>query len=571
MKITECGGDGIVEVPAETTRKVTVSCQTTYRDSETQTDPYSPPYKLNSDAQPELIKLSFMVWGAGLPPGQLEMETVLRMRNREAWAAILPPESEPDHLLWKTEMIRKVEEQEWQLREQEMAEIQEVRLQLMRELLRRQTKKYTDRVNIRLQQHWQRQSHNKQNKLDNIKNNYERTLRRQRRFFCSRLQMYPTLRTRAADNDIFTPSNTKSSSLTVHRPIKHCFPSYLNTGTGLDNLERMYGESMTRPNIKLPSTPPTYLLQKRFYRKHRVLKELNWLYDTIQSKKRFVCVPSSPPRLLVPIQRQQPPLEPPSHQLPPPDTCPRHEAARLLQRLARGRTVELRTARYLQHRRQLVDELRSTHALRYAQMLDKTCRQRSVTAAQRLRYVAEQQDRVVDEALGRIESAAIARLLALLSNELLRLQEERKIQAFCMLAEREREMREAAEAGLRQKELRRRREIDEIFKHEMAMHQSTVQQYLEDIVLESIDSVADQQARQHVRQLAAFLSHPANYNHIENEAPVLVHQWLIPEMERLQQRRDDRHTDTRRLVAARDVLFSQLQPATEVNTGTGTE
>lgn len=39
---------------------------------------------------------------------------------------------------------------------------------------------------------------------------------------------------------------------------------------------------MTRPNIKLPSTPPTYLLQKRFYRKHRVLKELNWLYDTIQ-------------------------------------------------------------------------------------------------------------------------------------------------------------------------------------------------------------------------------------------------------------------------------------------------
>ena len=45
-----------------------------------------------------------------------------------------------------------------------------------------------------------------------------------------------------------------------------------------------------------------------------------------------------------------------------------------------------------------------------------------------------------------------------------RLQEERRIHAFSMLAERERRVREAEESGRRQVEERRRREEDEIFK-----------------------------------------------------------------------------------------------------------
>ena len=44
------------------------------------------------------------------------------------------------------------------------------------------------------------------------------------------------------------------------------------------------------------------------------------------------------------------------------------------------------------------------------------------------------------------------------------LQEARRIQAFAMLAERERRMREAEESGRRQVEERRRREEDEMFK-----------------------------------------------------------------------------------------------------------
>ncbi len=59
---------------------------------------------------------------------------------------------------------------------------------------------------------------------------------------------------------------------------------------------------------------------------------------------------------------------------------------------------------------------------------------------------------------------ALGRELDLLSKELRRLQEERRIHAMVMLGERERRRREAEESGTRQREQRTRRIHDETFK-----------------------------------------------------------------------------------------------------------
>lgn len=71
---------------------------------------------------------------------------------------------------------------------------------------------------------------------------------------------------------------------------------------------------------------------------------------------------------------------------------------------------------------------------------------------------------MMEKHLAQVEGRALANLLDFLSKELIRLQEERRIHAFAMLAERQRRMREAEESGRRQVEERRRREEDEIFK-----------------------------------------------------------------------------------------------------------
>lgn len=60
--------------------------------------------------------------------------------------------------------------------------------------------------------------------------------------------------------------------------------------------------------------------------------------------------------------------------------------------------------------------------------------------------------------------AELERLFDTLSKELIHLQEERRIHAFTLLAERDRRLREAEESGRRQIEERRRREEDEIFR-----------------------------------------------------------------------------------------------------------
>ena len=59
------------------------------------------------------------------------------------------------------------------------------------------------------------------------------------------------------------------------------------------------------------------------------------------------------------------------------------------------------------------------------------------------------------------------RQLDFFNKELIRLQEERRVSAFVMLAERQRRIREAEESGERQREERMRRIEDEIFKQMM--------------------------------------------------------------------------------------------------------
>ena len=66
--------------------------------------------------------------------------------------------------------------------------------------------------------------------------------------------------------------------------------------------------------------------------------------------------------------------------------------------------------------------------------------------------------------MSELEGNSIGDAVDFLSKELIRLQEERRIHAFSMLAERRRRIREAEESGQRQVEERRRREEDEIFK-----------------------------------------------------------------------------------------------------------
>lgn len=136
---------------------------------------------------------------------------------------------------------------------------------------------------------------------------------------------------------------------------------------------------------------------------------------------------------------------------------------------------------------------------------------------------------MVGEAVEGGAALALGRELDMLNKELRRLQEERRIHAMVMLAERDQRQREAEESGMRQREERSRRIQDEMFKQVcqdlglegrptrsscqssqmVHVQHGSVESYLEDIILQSVENTGDQQAREEIHRQAAIINNIA--------------------------------------------------------------
>lgn len=154
----------------------------------------------------------------------------------------------------------------------------------------------------------------------------------------------------------------------------------------------------------------------------------------------------------------------------------------------------------------LIKEIASTHALQDVDQPNQKLYKQRVLALQRQRQLNTHIDEHVDEVLQSMEGETVSDMVDFLSKELIRLQEERRIHAFAMLAERQRRMREAEESGLRQVEERRRREDDELFKQLLKTQQECVDTYLQDCILETMDRVADDESRKEIEQMASKIN-----------------------------------------------------------------
>ncbi|KAF0299324.1 Cilia- and flagella-associated protein 91 [Amphibalanus amphitrite] len=490
--------------------------QTDYRESEAQTEPYSPPYRVVDGDWAEELTVAALSWGHGLPAGQAEVEMIERLRNRRCWGETLPPTGDRCYGERRIKLIESIERQEWVA----------LRLELMKHLLKEQEDRRKQRVTRRLDKRWKIRVAERDTQILRIQSQYARDTRRLRRWKEHKLgQASGQQRDIIAEYD--TPGSMAFAPLTRQgadidhlrgQPRRLQLP-YLETRRGVETLEEVYGEQLTSPVIRMPDLPVSHLIEQRYSRKHLLQKELLDVHRMIKAEQELAAAgtESTSPRFLEKIEHPPPRPVTPTVAAPDAQDCDRSQAAICLQRILRGRAVQIR-------------------------------------------------DQYVDEALSRIEGATVARLLDQLSNELIRLQEERRIHAFVLMAERERQRREAAEAGLRQRQLRRRREMDEIFKRTMKVHQQSVDTYLEDVILESTERTADQQARKHVRELAAHLNdivhdleqHPRDEWQSEELVSELVHSFVLPEVQRKETRARLRRHQQRHLAAARDTVLAEL-------------
>jgi len=111
----------------------TTSTQTQYRESETQTEPYSPPIYVSTAtpdiAEPEILSLQHLTCANGqLPVGSKEIAWICRNRERRLKAKLLPSISDEKTLKLHKAFLEEQEQFEFQARERELEEQLEARL-----------------------------------------------------------------------------------------------------------------------------------------------------------------------------------------------------------------------------------------------------------------------------------------------------------------------------------------------------------------------------------------------------------------------------------------------------------
>ncbi|XP_024624998.1 cilia- and flagella-associated protein 91-like [Neophocaena asiaeorientalis asiaeorientalis] len=198
--------------------------------------------------------------------------------------------------------------------------------------------------------------------------------------------------------------------------------------------------------------------------------------------------------------------------------------------------------------------------------LVKKAEKQVTLALQRQRNLHEHKVSLVENHLAGLEGWVLADMFDFLSKELVRLQEERRVHALAMLAERQRRMREAEESGRRQVEERRLQEEDQIFKEVIKVHQSTVTSYLEDIILNTEENTAEEQARAEIEKMAEEINDIAyemesRRTQLQSEEIVaeLVYSFLIPELQKDFVKEKVRHAQQKHILAAHQVIHRHTE------------
>ncbi|KAJ8013175.1 hypothetical protein DPEC_G00050550 [Dallia pectoralis] len=536
----------------------TVGVQTDYRDSEAQTDPYSPEYVVRpGSASPELLTLATLSWGRGLPVGLAEVEMIERARVKRAWEATLPPLNNLSQLDKRKRMMDEMERKEWAFREDEIQKLKEARLALLTDVLRhREEVQQEATVDRLLLQHSQLQR-DKENRLKKIHKDYIISMRKltaKRRNVEGKLERRDIIKEYSDySSQTYAPLSRVGQFPDRHSERNVVKSRYLDTYQGLLELEAGLPVWVTEPCIKAPRPKASKGFAKRYERREVDLLKTHQAPETHVEEKplRFLI------RTEKPVPRPQSPVVDP----PPEGNEEKELAVIFLQKLLRGRRIQNQMFEGKEKHLELIQELRTTNALLREEQELQTADKQQTLALLRARDQQTHKTFLAEGYRDGMAGAELADMLDFLSKELIRLQEERRIHAFTLLAERDRHRREAEESGRRQVEERRRREEDEIFKQVVQVHQDTVDLYLEDIILGTVEQTADQQARQEIHRVAEEVNNIAyameeNQSSLQSEEIVaeLVYSFLIPEVQKTHFRNRVHQSQRRHLQAAHQII-----------------
>jgi len=533
--------DGASAMPEPASK--TVGTQSVYRESEAQTDPYSPDYYIVPNQVPEVLALTHLMYGAGLPATEVELQMIERTRQKRLFQQMLPPPTDEFNLEVRMQLMEAQEFRDWADREQQIRELQEKRLALLKEALQQRDQKREAAQNDKVERMRQRKEEERDRKLAACQRQRTKVLRKMQKER-QLAESTPNKRDVIAEYADFTSQVYAPLARNGHVPDSNTArievqPADLATFPGLVQLERSLPPSLLRATDRHPKDMDK--VTKSSYQKRKDMEMTNALKSAMDGIKKELQQPSEAESAgrageaatstggLKKFHVRNILDRPDSPRLKE-DVLPEEEeqeaAVLLLQRIIRGRAYQNQMFEGKEKRLDLINELRA--AERYAE---------TATTVEEKRYIDQLRDKAFEGVLESIQGSVISQTLDQLSKELLRFQQEKRIAAMVFLAERDRQLRQAQESGRRQAEERLREREDEMFRQIMGVHQGTVDSYLEDVLSNTVEQAAQSRALTEARLKAAKINQVVDTLEASTQDPEvvvreLVHSFNLPHVQR---------------------------------------
>jgi hypothetical protein len=521
-------------VEVEVAGPLTVGTQTLYRESEAQTNPYSPEVLVAPGQDPEVLTLTHLQFGAGLPASRLEIEIIERTRQKRIFDNMLPPPTDEYGYMLRASLMEEQEFREWGEREKKIKDLQDARLKLLVEALQGREEKIATRHSDKVERLRKMKEEERDRVLATTQRKRVQVLRK---MFKERQKASSFHDGKSRKRDVIAEYADFTS--TVYAPLLRegnipdtktarieVQPADLSSYAGLVQLEKSLPASTFKVKIEAPGEDPAK-------RKDPIEIALSATLGKLTKEAAGEGVPGEERDGKKKVARAI--FERPETPRVKEDVLPEEEqlaaAVLLLQRILRGRARQNVMFEGKEKRLDLINELRA------AELWDAA----STTEGER-KAVAAMRERSMEANLESVVGSVVSETLDQLSKELLRFQEERRIAAMVKLAERDRRLRQAQESGRRQAEERLRDREDKMFRQMMNVHQTTVDSYLEEVLTTTVDQAAKSRALTEARIKASEVNQVVDrleHTYQDEQATVreLVSSFLLPHVQRDQLQR----------------------------------
>ncbi|CAH1396335.1 unnamed protein product [Nezara viridula] len=501
------------------------ACQTVYRESEAQTVPWTPPYRVLQCKTPEVLTLACLSFDNGFLVTKHDVEILHRLRKKRQWEKYMTRNYSSENEEYRFKIINEIEKHEWDAREKEIEEINKLRMQLAQEQMLEQRMIVQERMNERIKRVRERCANEKRIKLPKINAKCERALRK--------TYLRPSGQNRLKKLNIIEKFHYLSSDLNAPLAMFGKNPAYAHEKLCIDPRPKIIGD-VYNALWKGISTPLPQI-KERYLKKHCC------------KRIQFYCMPEEiPVGQINHFQRLHKNIE---KVMTGPLACSLGEMDEeeeetlknvvLLQSIIKGRAIQSMVLRHMKSHRDLVRELKSTVGLNPRDKQQKLDRRKDILKGIRNFNIAMQKKGKIIGVIEKLEGHAICAMLDYTSAALVRLEDQRRAHLFALAAEKERWARESAEAGRRQQEEIRQRQHEEIYKQILKMHEITsdvlLEQTVEEQVKDTSKALAIHWAEKHAKEVDKILdlSQLEEFEKMEHITK-LTNQFLLDQLEKNQ-------------------------------------